>query len=596
MTPLNWYENRLQELRTQEAFCRKRKNRLGAGRLLSFLLIIILFYFFLKINIWISAFCAVTCLIVFLYYVAKDANNQQKLDRLTKLITINENELKALANDFSAFDAGEDFEEDHHPYSADLDIFGKHSLFRMVNRGNQAPSKKLLAEWLKQPAEKAIIHQRQEAVNALKDKAEWRQELSASAGAKVITTGMWQSLSGWLEKKFAINNEQLVNWIARLLPLLSLLFSLWVIFISRHYNLLLLPLLLHILVAFFIGKKVTPIFSELDYSAEAIASFGKAIGLIETETFQSQLLIQLQQKCRRQEDEASAILKNWRKILDRIDIRNNMLIGPVLNVFVFWDWWQYQSLKNWKTANHDAVHNWMDALAEIEALSSLANLAFNHPGWSFPDITDDYFVFESRDLGHPLIPEAKCVNNDIDFKGLGKLMLITGSNMAGKSTFLRTVGINIVLALAGAPVCATQMKVSQVTVYSSMRIADNLEENISTFYAELKKLEIIIKQVKKHQKIFVLLDEILRGTNSNDRHTGSKALIRQMLQEKAVGIIATHDLELSLMENNYPGQLMNYHFDVQVKGEELFFDYKLKTGVCKSMNASILMKKIGLDV
>jgi len=178
----------------------------------------------------------------------------------------------------------------------------------------------------------------------------------------------------------------------------------------------------------------------------------------------------------------------------------------------------------------------------------------------------------------------------------GKIMLITGSNMAGKSTFLRTVGINMILAMAGSVVCAKELKVSRVMVVSSMRVTDNLEENISTFYAELKKLEMILQRVRAHERVFLLLDEILRGTNSQDRHAGARALIRQFLSEKAVGILATHDLALTDMEKEYKNQVLNYHFDVQVQDDELFFDYKLKPGICTSMNASLLMRKIGINV
>lgn len=223
-------------------------------------------------------------------------------------------------------------------------------------------------------------------------------------------------------------------------------------------------------------------------------------------------------------------------------------------------------------------------------------MAFNHPGWCFPEISEDFFTLSAVSLGHPLLKDTGRVPNDAVLEGTGKVMLVTGSNMAGKSTFLRTVGVNIVLAMAGSVVCAEKMTVSPTKIITSMRIADNMEENISTFYAELKKLEMILQQVRAHEKVFLLLDEILRGTNSHDRHAGSGAVIRQFLREDAVAILATHDLELTDMAKEFPGQVLNYHFDVQVRDEELYFDYKLKDGICTSMNASLLMRKIGIDV
>ena len=242
------------------------------------------------------------------------------------------------------------------------------------------------------------------------------------------------------------------------------------------------------------------------------------------------------------------------------------------------------------------INTWFDTLAQIEALNSLAVLHFNEPRWVFPTIVPGYFFIEGTEMGHPLIPKSKRVNNDIEIKHEGELMLVTGSNMAGKSTYLRSIGVNVVLAMAGAPVCAKAFKVSHVQIISSMRITDNLAESTSTFYAELKKLKTIIEKVNNKEKVFILLDEILRGTNSLDRHTGSVALVKQLIKNDAAAIIATHDLELAKLKEEYPENILNYHFDVQVSNDELYFDYRLKPGVCTSLNASILMKKIGIEL
>lgn len=253
-------------------------------------------------------------------------------------------------------------------------------------------------------------------------------------------------------------------------------------------------------------------------------------------------------------------------------------------------------MEKWKKHNGQNAIQWFDVLANFEALNSLATLCFNHPKWCFPLIHDKHFFIEGRRTGHPLIPRSKRIVNDISINKGGELMLITGSNMAGKSTYLRSVGVNIVLSMAGAPVCADHFVLSPVQLISSMRIADNLEESTSTFYAELKKLKTIIDKVNNSEKVFILLDEILRGTNSFDRHTGSIALIKQLIKHNAAGIIATHDVELAKMQEAYPDNILNYHFDVQVNNEELYFDYLLKPGICTSMNASILMKKIGIEL
>jgi DNA mismatch repair ATPase MutS len=284
------------------------------------------------------------------------------------------------------------------------------------------------------------------------------------------------------------------------------------------------------------------------------------------------------------------------RLLNRFDFRLNVFIFIPLNAFLLWDLWQMHGLNQWRERNRKGVTQWMDALGTMEALGSLALLHFNRPDWCFPEIGEGSFEYAAKGLGHPLIPEGKRVANDFEARGQGQLELVTGSNMAGKSTFLRTAGVNMVLAMAGAPVCASSCRVSKASVVSSMRIADNLEDSTSTFYAELKKLRSIIDKVKRHEPVFILLDEILRGTNSRDRLTGSRALVRQLVREGAVGIIATHDLELANMAEELPGHVHNYYFDVQFHGNELDFDYTLRKGICTTKNAEVLMRQIGIEL
>jgi DNA mismatch repair ATPase MutS len=229
----------------------------------------------------------------------------------------------------------------------------------------------------------------------------------------------------------------------------------------------------------------------------------------------------------------------------------------------------------------------------MEVAVSMASLVHNEPEWCFPVVDDEYFHFAAEQIGHPLLPVTTRIPSDFSMEGIGKIALITGSNMAGKSTFLRSLGVNTVLALMGAPVCARQMSLSEVKLMSSMRVADNLAENTSTFYAELKKIQFIIESVNKKEKVFILLDEVLRGTNSADRHNGSKALVRQLLQNGAVTVMATHDTELAHSESMNPS-VSNYHFEGKIQDEELYFDYKIKPGISESLNATTLMKKIGI--
>ena len=319
------------------------------------------------------------------------------------------------------------------------------------------------------------------------------------------------------------------------------------------------------------------------------------LDFVEKETFTSSYLLSLQSRLNLSgKDPASISIRRFHIILKKFEYRLNWPVFLFLNSFLLWDLQQLNALNKWKRENRNRLSEWIDIVAETEVMISLASLVFNEPEWSFPEVDTNYFHFHATELGHPLISPSIRVTNDFVMEGSGRIAMITGSNMAGKSTFLRSLGINTVLAGIGAPVCAKQMSICETKLISSMRVADNLAENTSTFYAELKKLQYIIDAVNRKEKVFILLDEVLRGTNSTDRHKGSRALVRQLQQSGAVAVIATHDTELALSESKVDGSVSNYHFDAEISGDELYFDYKIKKGICESLNATTLMKKIGI--
>jgi DNA mismatch repair ATPase MutS len=271
----------------------------------------------------------------------------------------------------------------------------------------------------------------------------------------------------------------------------------------------------------------------------------------------------------------------------------NWLVFIFLNTFLLWDLRQVLDLNEWKNTNQPRLSDWIAVISEMELAISLASLVYNEPGWIMPVMDENYFHFLGTEIGHPLIPASTRVTNDFSIDGSGKMTIITGSNMAGKSTFLRSLGVNFVLAGLGAPVCAQYMSLCDVKLISSMRVADNLAENTSTFYAELKKLQYIIEAVNNDEQVFILLDEVLRGTNSTDRHMGTRALVRQLIKKNVVTLIATHDTELAYSESSSPF-VSNYHFEGKIQHDQLYFDYKIKKGVCETLNATTLMKKIGI--
>jgi hypothetical protein len=596
MSPEIYYTQRLTTLQQQLAVLQIKKSRIAWLRFATVAAIAAGTYFLWSAGWVYVVSTVVVLLIIFTRLVFADIDNSKNITHTKHLISINEDELKALVHNYYHFENGNEFIDPKHYYANDLDIFGKASLYQYVNRTTSQMGSGTLAQWLLNPADTTTIYQRQTAVKELVTKPEYRQQLQALGKEKKIQTATQTRLQQWFAGSNYFVTHKYWLLVQYLIPAIVISFLLLNIFdvinnYARNYCLLAAAI-----IAGFIFKKVTPLHQQVSKIADELGVLADSIKVIESEKFTSPLLQQLQAQFVQQRNNASVQLKELQKILERLDLRYNPVVFIPLDIILQWDLQQAIALEKWKQRNANTVLEWFTALGEIETLNSFASVAFNNPDWCYPTLQQQHFFIEGSAIGHPLINAAKRVNNDIAIKDCGEVMLITGSNMAGKSTYLRSIGVNVVLAMAGAPVCAAKFSLSPVTIISSMRIADNLEESTSTFYAELKKLKTIIDKVNAGEKIFILLDEILRGTNSLDRHTGSEALIKQMIKHKAACIIATHDIELAKLQQTYPKNILNYHFDVQVSNEELYFDYVLKEGICTSLNASILMKKIGIEL
>lgn len=596
MEPLIIYKKRLQQLLQQQKKFQQKKTIFGILRFGTVALLIGLFYFLWAIGPLYVAIAAIILFITFVKLVYRDIDNRAALLHVNHMILINEAELKAVEGDFYQFGCGNEHIPKDHYYANDLDIFGHASLFQLLNRTTSEMGSHQLASWLTDPASTEEIPKRQEAIRELKEKLLWRQELQAYGRETIIRQTTLSRLRSWLNEPPVFIHFKPWQWLRYVLPAIILSVVILAIFKLIHLNLLYLFLLLYAIIAFQINKLIAPLHEKLSKMVDELDILSQSINLVEKEIFHTDLLSVLKENFVSSQRPASKNIGQIKKILDRLDIRYNIVLSAPLNLLLLWNLQQVLDLEKWKKKHIPDVDKWFQTLGIFEALSSLATLHFNNPGWIFPSINQEHFFIEASGLGHPLINKSKRINNYIGIQQSGYIMLVTGSNMAGKSTYLRSVGINVVLAMAGAPVCATAFVFSPVQLLTSMRIADNLEESTSTFYAELKKLKHIIEKVNNGEKVFVLLDEILRGTNSLDRHTGSVALIKQLIRHKASAIIATHDLGLADLQKIFPENILNFHFDVQVKQDELFFDYELKPGVCTSMNASILMKKIGIEL
>lgn len=593
--PLAYYTNRINLLSTQLSNLLGKRKLYAWLRLLSIVLAIAAFWQLWQVNIILACSMGASLLILFFIFLFKDLKNSNNINNTETLIEINKQEIAILHHQFTHLPDGLFFKPAEHAYANDLDIFGKASLYQYINRTTAEQSNKLLSNWLLSPAPASTILATQESVKELAQKQTWRQQLQAIGTDNKITIETEKNIKIWLrqENKFSTGFWKATRLLYPLITLTCLFLYLNGTIPTSAFTFI---FILFLVISSSVSKLIMPAYNQLTKITSEVETLADSIRHVENENFNCDPMKQLQQSFQHNNLKASGIIKQLKSILDRFDYRLNIVVFIPLNAFLLWDLQQILLLEKWKAINKELVSNWYQQLATIESLSTLGNLAFNHPSWCFPILADSKGTFVTEEMGHPLIPIDKIVNNTFSTAEIGKLNLITGSNMAGKSTFLRSVGVNTVLAMMGAPVAAKNLTLYPTSIISTMRVNDNLEESTSTFYAELKKLKTIIEAVNKNENVFLLLDEILRGTNSLDRHTGSAALIKQLIQKDAVGILATHDLELAKLVNQYPANIINYHFDVQVNNEELYFDYKLKRGICQSMNASLLMKKIGIEL
>ena len=596
MDPKSSYQDRLSSLQSQQKKLQQKKSMFGVLRLGSIAAIIAAFYFLWSFGMIYAVSTVVLLLIIFIRLVYKDLANKDAIKHLGHLIEINKDEIRATEGEYFQFADGAMYLPKEHFYAADMDIFGHASLYQLLNRTGSDMGAAQLADWLLNPAKQAAIIERQSAIKELTNKMNWRQDIQAYGRETNIRRSTFEKLMVWVYEPTLFLQFTHWKWLRIVLPAIILSVVTAAIAEWIPLNVMYIFLLLYATIAFQINKIISPLHDKLSKIVDELDALFLSITLIEKEKFESVLATRLQQNFISNNETASAKIKKLKKILDRLDIRYNIVLSAPLNLLLLWNLQQALDLEKWKKQYAADLQNWFNTLGVFETLNSFAAFHFNNPEYCFPVLEEKHFFIEAVKLGHPLINKNKRVNNFIEIDDRGKLFLVTGSNMAGKSTYLRSVGINIVLAMAGAPVCADSFRLSPVQLISSMRIADNLEESTSTFYAELKKLKTVIDSVNADEKVFILLDEILRGTNSLDRHTGSEALIKQLIRHKAAGIIATHDLALAEMKTSFPDNILNYHFDVQVNNEELYFDYKLKPGVCNSLNASILMKKIGIEL
>lgn len=595
MTDINRiYQKRATQFATIASDLKEKYNRFSIIRLIVFFAAaFITIFIFANFNAFAGVIFLIVALLGFSRFVFWHRAILQQANHHQFLSEINAEEVAALAHDYQQFGGGQDFIDPMHPNTVDMDIFGGYSLFQYCNRTTTAIGQQALAHYLSTTASKSEILARQAAIKELYPKLDWRQHFQATGRITEDNTDHLRLLNAWLsDAPFVSSNK----W----LKIALVFIPIWMLIgmtLSFYYLSWSVALFFMLLPGIILGKtteRVNETHNRTTHAEKMLSFYAKLIQRIENESFETKKLKTLKANFASNNSKASTQIERLSYIIGQLNVRYNAF-AILFNLAGLWDLQYIHKLEKWKAVNNAILPNWFAALQEFEALNSLATLYYNNQDWTFPNINETASL-EGKQLGHPLIHRSKRIANDFHTPTQAHIKLVTGSNMAGKSTFLRTVGINIILAMAGSAVCAKELSLPLLQVYTSMRTQDALHESTSSFYAELKRLKVIIEAVEQQNNIYFLLDEILKGTNSKDRHTGSRALIEQMIKSKGAGIIATHDLELGNMEANAKGEIENLCMEVAVKNGKLRFDYTLEKGVSKSFNATILMKEMGINI
>ncbi|MCC9065643.1 MutS-related protein [Flavobacterium piscisymbiosum] len=586
------YQNKVEHYTAIFNKINKRYNSISFLRLLSVFLCLFLLFYYIKTNEILYAAFAFLSFVGFLFLMRIHSKLSFKRELTKAILKINKDEITYLKREKIPFENGIEFNDFHHPYAYDLDIFGEHSLFQNINRTATFIGKKTLANQLLNLSSNETILENQEAINELKTKIDWRQDFLALAMISNDSKDSYESLLYWNSFK----NNTLPKVIVALSVILPVLF---LGFLAAYFitsKTILLSYLTYVFIANLIvlGQSFKRIQSEIakaDNVDKIIKQYSLLVQKIETENFQSKKLIDLQQQLVFRNATASTHLKDLSELFSRMDTINNFVTATVFNGTFLFNLHVLKALLKWKDNYSTELEKWITIIGEFEALNSLANLAYNNPDFVFPEINSEYKIGFS-DLSHPLLNPVTRVGNDTHFYPQS-YMILTGSNMSGKSTFLRSLGINMVLGGIGSVVCASKANMHPLPVLVSMRLSDSLADSESYFFAEIKRLKQIMDALEE-RPAFVLLDEILRGTNSDDKRNGTIEVVKKIIAKNAIGAIATHDIEVCLTTNEYPDILTNQCFEVEIQNNDLHFDYKLRNGICKNRSATFLMQKMGV--
>ena len=565
-------------------------------RISVFLSGIISLYFATTVSAWAVMADASVFVVSFVAVIIWHTKLHSHRDEIERLLKINENELLALDKKFGQFDPGTEFLNPDHPFASDLDIFGEGSIFQYISRTSTFIGKMKLADWFLNPEKDAAkIKNQQESVADLKGRLEWRQNFQSIGMWLNETSDDKTGLMDWV-KKPADFDKPIFTVLIWIMPFLSAFVVYLAISGVISPQLFTIYFMIPLFIAFSQVKKVGQKHELVSQKTDLLKKYSRLFRSIESEIFSTTSLKNQKENLFTVSETASKAIHKLYKIVNALDSRLNIFGWIFLNYFFLWDILQSRRLDRWREIHSKNLEKWFETLSCFDALNSLACFGFNHPGFVFPKPVDDAFILKAENCGHPLILENSRMDNPIELEGWKQFIIVTGANMAGKSTYLRTVAVNFILAMTGAPVCASKFVFSPAEIFTSIRTRDNLLQNESYFFAELKRLKAIIDELESGKQLFIILDEILKGTNSKDKQMGSKALLKQLIRFNSTGLIATHDLSLGSLIDEFPENIRNKRFEVEIENNNLVFDYTLKDGISRNLNATFLMKKMGITI
>ena len=594
MKPDEYYQKQIDHYTARLKQIKKRRNLITLAKLLTFGYMIFLIYLLINHSTQPLLLLGIGAILVFIFVTLWDSQIIYRQHLIEELLRINTLESDYLAGNFSALDQGERFNDPAHPYAHDLDLFGEDSLFQHLNRTVTFSGTQKLVSWLlslsKDPE---VIHSRQQAAEELCAEPEWCQHFRA-AGALHPTQALDAVIlkSGPTESPFFSKHStvRLILWIANTIVIVS-----WAVtsFTPLPFSISLVLSLLQLSALALYIKKINAYHQRLNLFLKTISNYLPLVRLIHDQSFRSPYLQKIRHSLFTPESNSLQALTQLHRIQNSLDQRGNIVIAFILNGLYLKDFHTLLRLDHWRKKYGPDIETWTDVLSEADALISMANYRFNHPAYCLPVICQDRLL-DTEEIGHPLLKSERNVTNDFSIRSLHQIAIVTGANMAGKSTFLRTIGVNLILAQSGNVVCSRYFAFQPMTLFTSMRTTDSLSKDTSYFHAELLRLQQLVNIAQQEDKVFIILDEMLKGTNSVDKLNGSLAFLKRILSYPISGLVATHDLALGELADDFPEHFFNVCFEIVHSGSQITYDYKLHPGISSNMNASILLKQMGL--